>query len=167
MTEKAEKFKWNDTKAYGMITVLSVMTFCALLWILTGKGPFDANVYNSYALQADSWRQGRLHLAENYSWLELAVYEGRYYVSFPPFPSYLLFPLTFLFGSQTPDNVILCLVITVTVIFLCICVDNMVSANMSAMKLTNSIPVIFSKSANSSETYPKHFFASSGSFARS
>ena len=118
MTEKAEKFKWNDTKAYGMITVLSVMTFCTLLWILTGKGPFDANVYNSYALQADSWRQGRLHLAENYSWLELAVYEGRYYVSFPPFPSYLLFPLTFLFGSQTPDNVILCLVITVTVIYL-------------------------------------------------
>lgn len=118
MTDKSEKFTWDETKAYGMITVLSVMAFCTLLWILTGKGPFDTNVYNSYALQADAWRQGRLHLTENYSWLELAVYEGRYYVSFPPFPSYLLFPFTFIFGSQTPDNLILSVMIAVTVIYL-------------------------------------------------
>lgn len=35
-------------------------------------------------------------------------------------------------------------IITVTVIFLCICVDNMVSANMSAMKLTSENKSIFS-----------------------
>ena len=113
-----KKLSWDDAKSYGFITILSVFSFLFLMWIFTGKGPFDANTYNSYALQADSWRQGRLHLAENYSWLELAVYEGRYYVSFPPFPSYLLFPFTFLFGSQTPDNLILCMAIAVSVIYL-------------------------------------------------
>ena len=39
-------------------------------------------------------------------YLELAVYEGEYYVSFPPLPSVILWPLTFLFGMATPDNLL-------------------------------------------------------------
>lgn len=74
---------------------------------LTGYGPLKQNVYNSYALQADSWRQGRLDLGQDYPYLELAVYNGKYYVSFPPFPSYILFPLTFIFGSNTPDALLM------------------------------------------------------------
>ncbi len=35
-------------------------------------------------------------------------------------------------------------IISVTIIFLCICVDNMVSANMSALKMTNEKKSIFS-----------------------
>ena len=35
-------------------------------------------------------------------------------------------------------------IIAVTIIFLCICVDNMVSANMSAMKMTPEKKSVFS-----------------------
>lgn len=88
---------------YGIVVITSVLLYLLLMWGLTGYGPLKQNVYNSYALQADSWRQGRLDLGQDYPHLELAVYHGKYYVSFPPFPSYILFPLTFIFGSNTPD----------------------------------------------------------------
>ena len=43
-------------------------------------------------LQAQSWLEGRLDLGKDYPYLELAVFGGKYYVSFPPFPSYIMFP---------------------------------------------------------------------------
>ena len=100
-------YKKKENLEYGIITVLSVGIFLTIAGMLTGKGLQDSTVYNSYALQADSWRQGRLDLGQDYPWLELAIYQGKYYVSFPPFPSYILFPLTFFFGSNTPDACIL------------------------------------------------------------
>lgn len=54
-----------------------------------------------------AWRRGSLSLGQNYPWLELAVYQGEYYVSFPPFPSVVLLPFTFLFGENTPNNLII------------------------------------------------------------
>ena len=117
LSKNLKSFKWDDKYSYELITFLSVFGYMLLMWMFTGKWPFDANTYNSYALQADAWRQGRLYLDQNYSWLELAYYQGRYYVSFPPFPSYILFPLTFIFGSRTPDNLILWIVIGITVIY--------------------------------------------------
>lgn len=102
--------KRKEILSYEIVTVLSVVIFLVLMWLVTGKWPMNVNPYNSYALQADSWRQGRLDLGGDYSALELAIYQGKYYVSFPPFPSYVLFPLTFFFGSNTPDGIILFLV---------------------------------------------------------
>lgn len=67
---------------------------------------FGASGYNTYTLQALSWREGRLYLSRDYPHLELAVYQGNYYVSFPPVPSLVLLPLTFLFGENTPDNLL-------------------------------------------------------------
>ena len=55
----------NGNKGYlgfGIVTVLSVIVFLGIMSLFTGKGLFDTNVYNTYALQADSWRQGRLDL---------------------------------------------------------------------------------------------------------
>ena len=92
---------------YGIIVITSVLLYLLLMCWLTGYGQLKQNVYNSYALQADSWRQGRLDLGQDYPYLELAVYNGKYYVSFPPFPSYILFPLTFIFGSNTPDALLM------------------------------------------------------------
>lgn len=92
---------------YGIIVITSVLLYLFLMCWLTGYGPLKQNVYNSYALQADSWRQGRLDLGQDYPNLELAIYNGKYYVSFPPFPSYILFPLTFIFGSNTPDALLM------------------------------------------------------------
>lgn len=85
---------------YAIVAVLSILMYLILMWILTGNGLFSHNTYNSYALQAESWCKGRLDLGQNYSFLELAFYKGKYYVSFPPFPSYLLLPFA-LFGEAT------------------------------------------------------------------
>lgn len=103
---------------YGIVTVLSVLIFLMIMSMFTGKGLFDSNVYNTYALQADAWRQGRLDLGQDYPWLELAIYNGKYYSSFPPFPSYVLFPLTFIWGSNTPDFILIWLLDLVAAAFL-------------------------------------------------
>ncbi len=66
--------------------------FCVMAF--TGMWPWRENSYASYTLQACAWLQGRLDIphGEAYAFLELAIKDGRYYVSFPPFPSYVLLP---------------------------------------------------------------------------
>ncbi|MBQ7033987.1 MAG: hypothetical protein IJN25_10075 [Clostridia bacterium] len=64
------------------------------------------NSYNSYALQAARWLEGHLDLGQNYSHLEIAAFNGKYYNSFPPFPSVVLLPFVLLFGTATPDGLI-------------------------------------------------------------
>lgn len=70
----------------------------------TGQWPWRYNFYNSYVLQAQAWLQGRLDLGQDYSWLELAIRHGKYYVSFPPFPSYVMLPFAAVLGDRVPDN---------------------------------------------------------------
>lgn len=66
---------------------------------LTAHSPLD-----SYTLQAMAWRDGRVTVnGPDYTWLELAVYGGEYFISFPPFPSVAMLPLTFIFGGETPS----------------------------------------------------------------
>ena len=54
-----------------------------------------------------AWRKGQAHLENNVPHLELAVYQGRYYVSFPPVPGIPVFLLTFLFGESVPDGLLI------------------------------------------------------------
>lgn len=81
-----------------------------LLHDLLGGTLFLHSDWDSYTLQALSWREGRLDLGANYPWLELAIYEGKYYVSFPPVPSLFILPLTFIFGAATPNNFLMMLI---------------------------------------------------------
>lgn len=89
------------------VLVLCALIFLAhaVLWIATGYLPFERNDYNSYAIQAQSWLSGRLDV-DYYPWLEQAVYEGKYFISFPPLPSVILLPLVVLFGLNTPDHLL-------------------------------------------------------------
>lgn len=103
---------------YGIVTVLSIVAVMILMAMFLGNNIWSGNPYNTYALQADSWRQGRLHLGQDYPWLELAIYNGKYYCSFPPFPSYVLLPLTFIFGSNTPDFTIMYMVNVLLTVYL-------------------------------------------------
>ena len=111
------KERWEYLE-YGLLTVVSLLCYLFVLQLLTGQYLWEHNTYNTYALQADSWRQGRLDLGENYSWLEIAEYNGKYYCSFPPFPSYVLFPLTLIFGSNTTDGLVLLFFDVMAVVFL-------------------------------------------------
>lgn len=80
--------------------------FYGVLCALMNRDALGASGYCTYTLQALAWRDGRMALTQDYPWLELAIYEGQYYVSFPPVPSVPLYLLTFLFGQSTPDNLL-------------------------------------------------------------
>ena len=81
-----ERWKW-----YAVL-LAAILAAYAMIWIFTEKTPFTHSVYNSYAIQAQSWLDGRLDVSGEYTWLELAIYDGKYYVSFPPLPSVLELP---------------------------------------------------------------------------
>ena len=71
---------------------------------------FKHNPYDSYTRQAFAWREGRTYLnnpPEEIAYLELAIFEGKYYVSFPPVPSVIEFFLIFVFGQDTPNRFML------------------------------------------------------------
>ncbi len=102
---KMNKKYWE----YMLVTLLTIGGIFYLMSLFMGFRLTSVNNYNTYSLQADSWRLGRLDMGQDYPWLELAIREGKYYCSFPPFPSYVLFPLTLFFGSSTPDYVLLLL----------------------------------------------------------
>lgn len=92
--------KWLD----GCTVLFCVLMVHFVIAAMTGKWPWQGNPYNSYALQSVSWLEGRLDLGQNYEWLELAIFQGKYFVSFPPFPSYILLPFAAFMGVNTPDG---------------------------------------------------------------
>jgi hypothetical protein len=88
--------------ALGVYLGCTVVFFaCAPRQLLT-----EHTAYNHYALLADAWLRGKLDLGhpppaytQNN---DFAEFQGKYYVSFPPFPAVLLLPLVKLAG--TPEN---------------------------------------------------------------
>lgn len=96
--------KTNDYTAV-LFTVCSMLAVLVAVWTFTGKWPWLYQPYNSYILQAQSWLSGRLDLGQNYSHLEIAVFNGKYYISFPPFPSFVMLPFVAM-GFDTCDGFI-------------------------------------------------------------
>ena len=80
-----------------------------LMHDLMGGTLFAHDARDSYTLQTVNWLQGRMYIenGENYPWLELAIFEGQYYVSFPPIPSIILIPFVLLWGMDTPNNLLI------------------------------------------------------------
>lgn len=91
-----------------IFTPLIILTALWVVFAFTGMWPGKDNPYNSFSLQADSWLQGHLNLVngEIYSYLELAIFNNEYYVSFPPLVSVILLPFVMLMGKTTPDHYI-------------------------------------------------------------
>lgn len=101
--------------------IVALLAFCitAALFLFAAKVTdtdiFSHSPYDSYTRQALAWREGRTYLTDDpqsLAYLELAVYEGKYYVSFPPVPTVTEYFLTFFFGQNTPDRL-------VTVLYVC------------------------------------------------
>ncbi len=86
----------------AMIVVCAWVGICMIL----NFNIFGHAVHDSYTLMALAWREGKLSLGQDYSWLELAVYNGDYYVSFPSVPALVMLMLTFLFGEDTPNTLV-------------------------------------------------------------
>ena len=120
----------QHTSAREPLRLILVCTLCMTLALLpvmmfTGHWPTHHNPYNSYTLQACAWLEGRLDLGRDYTWLELAIVDGRYYVSFPPFPSYVMLPFAALFGENTPDGLIALSVTLLSVVYACLLYNSM------------------------------------------
>lgn len=92
--------------------ILACLALSLLLYhSLAGGTLLSRNFYDSYSLQAENWLAGRNYIAngEEYTWLELAIYQGRYYQSFPPVPAAFMLPFVLLYGSAAavPSNLIM------------------------------------------------------------
>ena len=86
---------------------LCFLLMMGFLYTKLGYSLLSPSPYNTYTLQALAWRQGQAYLNEDVPHLELAVYQGRYFVSFPPIPGIPVFLLTYLFGEQVPDGLLI------------------------------------------------------------
>ena len=86
--------------------VLTALGAAALmvLMCLAGGISISSYPYPTYLLQAKAWLDGMVHLPQNYEFLELAVYEGNYYVSFPPVPSVPMVLWNLIFGDDVPGG---------------------------------------------------------------
>ena len=108
LTEKLDRrFPEKRRTLLALLAVMAAGYF--LLSDLMGGTLFQHQHWDSYTLQAWNWLQGRTYVAEpeKYTFLELAIYEGKYYVSFPPLPSVVMLPFVLLFGMGTPNNAII------------------------------------------------------------
>lgn len=97
------------TKEKWLSPVLLLLSFILLTGFLimkTGGDPLKPSPYNTYTLQALAWRDGQTWLNDDVPHLELAICQDKYFVSFPPVPSVPVYFLTFAFGSEVPDGIL-------------------------------------------------------------
>ena len=99
--------KRDERLALGCMLALMALGY-GLLSLLTDGDLFRHEMQDSYTEQALNWFQGRLWLAdgERYTWLELAIYDGKYWCSFPPVPAVVMLPFALVFGQATPNNLL-------------------------------------------------------------
>jgi hypothetical protein len=97
-----------DTRSRRILVALALYLVCGGVFAaIAGPGRLREHTsYNHYALLADAWLHGRQdlpagppHYAGNN---DFATFEGKTFISFPPFPSVLMLPLVKLAGS--PEN---------------------------------------------------------------
>ena len=104
-------------KGYAWLSAAVVLTVVLTLYAVLGESLLQHNWYDSYSLQAQAWLEGKCTIDGDYSYLELAQYEGRQYLSFPPFPSVFMLPFVLLFGQNTPSGLLaVCLMAASTLV---------------------------------------------------
>lgn len=101
MNSDKEKYTYHF-----FIAALFLVAAYAAVYMSLKIGLFSHCVYDSYTRQAAAWWNGKTYLPGDVPWLELAFYNGHYYVSFPPFPSVVQFILYPFFKMNTPDNLV-------------------------------------------------------------
>src|SRR5262245_42567750 len=78
----------------------------AIFGIVAGDRMTVHTDFNHYAHLADAWLHGRQNLAGGPPGYaqgnDFASFEGKWFVSFPPFPAILMLPLVWVAGS--PEN---------------------------------------------------------------
>ena len=86
-----------------LCTLYAIILLYAVMCAASGVHP-SFYKYKSYLLQAQAWLRGETALAGDYSYLELAVYNGKYYVSFPPVPAVPMVLWTLIWSDNVPGG---------------------------------------------------------------
>lgn len=89
--------------AAALCTLAILVLVFGAMSLLSGVDP-ASYPYNSYLLQAQAWLRGEAALDRNHEFLELAVHNGRYYVSFPPVPSVPMVLYSLIWGDDVPGG---------------------------------------------------------------
>lgn len=106
--KRAEQHAFFDSKTNCLITLaLIYILFSACVHMYLKTVPFEKSWYDSYALQSQNWINGKIAFDNDYDWLEMAIYKGKYYISFPPSPAVILTPFILIFGGNF-SSAILC-----------------------------------------------------------
>ena len=77
----------------------------------------EHNYIDQHTRQALAWQAGRLDIGQTFSYLELAIYKGKVYNSFPPVTTLIEFPLTLIFKENTPNNLVMIIFIWLAMLF--------------------------------------------------
>ncbi len=96
-----------DSRTRRLLLGLGIYIACTVVFaLLAGDRMIKHTPYNHYALLADAWLHGRHHLVggpPSYAGMnDFALYDSKWYISFPPFPAVLMMPLVWLSGE--PEN---------------------------------------------------------------
>ncbi len=110
MTTENAFTRWMtpDSRTRRLIVAAVLYVVCASVFAsIAGKPRLTTHTaYNHYALLADAWLHGRQNLPNGPPGYtgnnDFADFEGKTYISFPPFPAVLMMPLVKLAGS--PEN---------------------------------------------------------------
>jgi hypothetical protein len=104
-----EKRSWlvPDTRSRRLLIGLAIYLACFVVYALIAGDRMAVHTpYNHFAHLADAWLHGRQDLrggAPGYAGNnDFAVFEGKTFISFPPFPALLMLPVVAIAGS--PEN---------------------------------------------------------------
>jgi hypothetical protein len=108
--ERSAVVRWLevDSRPRRLVIAGAIYFACAVVFAALAGAPrlTQHTQYNHYALLADAWLHGRQDLAHGppaYAQNnDFAQFNGKTYISFPPFPAALMLPLVKLSGS--PEN---------------------------------------------------------------
>ena len=107
MRERFQQWMTAETRSRRLLLAAGIYVATVIVFsILAGERMLRHTPYNHYALMADAWAHGRHELANGppgYAGMnDFALFESKWFISFPPFPAVLMFPLVKLAGS--PEN---------------------------------------------------------------
>ncbi len=86
-----------------IVISLGLLTLAVYFFSSGGEGKY----WNYFVLLADAFLHGRLNVIDHPDWLnELIVWQGKYYVVYPPMPAILLMPFVAMFGKNFPQPIL-------------------------------------------------------------
>jgi hypothetical protein len=96
------------TRHFLVYAIVTLILWTGALYVRGGKF-LEHEYMDQHTLQAMAWGQGKMTLDGRLDQQEIAMYKGQFFVSFPPTPTLLEYPLTRVFGRHTPNVMVLIL----------------------------------------------------------